>query len=67
MNAFDWRSLRTVDVVKFSNGELSGRQFYDLYRNTPLGGRVRELLRTRGVDNSRYLAKRAVCRLNKVK
>lgn len=69
-NSFDWRSLRSMDVLQFAIGVISGREFYDRYRNTPLGGKVRNLLRLRGVTRARELArraaKRAANRMNKV-
>lgn len=66
INSFDWRSLRSNDVLQFAIGVISGREFYNRYRNTPLGGKVRNLLRLRGVTKTRELAKRAANRMNKV-
>ena len=63
----DWSSLlssqRKQNVVKrFATGELSGKQFYSSFKNTNLGGTVRNLFRTHGVVNSRRLARKALVR-----
>ena len=64
-NQFNWLNLNSVDVLKFANGTISGREFYALYKNTEKGGAVRNLLRERGVRKSRELARRAMQRLLK--
>jgi|694.fasta_scaffold128273_4 hypothetical protein len=48
--------------AEFCDGTLSGRQLYAHFVNTKLGGSVRNLLRTLGVDQTRKLAKRALAR-----
>ena len=63
----DWNSLlssqRKQSVVKkFAVGELSGEQFYSSFKNTNLGGTVRNLVRTHGVTYSRRLARKALGR-----
>lgn len=63
---FDWRALNLYDVNDFAIGAISGREFYSIYKNTPLGGKVRNLLRERGVKGARELAMRAVKRAEKV-
>lgn len=64
-NQFNWLSLNSMDVFNFANGKISGRDFYALYKNTKNGGAVRNLLRDRGVQKSRELARRAVRRILK--
>ena len=45
---------------QFANGAVSGRQLYAVYKNTAHGGLVRGLLRDKGVEDARRLAKRAL-------
>lgn len=48
-------------VVNFAKGEVSGRDFYNTYfRGTP--NEARQLVRERGVDESRTLARKALRR-----
>lgn len=49
-------------VQNFANGNMSGREFYSTFANTPQGGVVRNLLRNHGVDRARVLARRALSR-----
>jgi len=63
----DWNAVLTnrtsVNVVSnFAQGNMSGRQFYSAFANTPSGGVVRNLLRTHGVDRARVLARKALSR-----
>lgn len=51
-----------ISLLQFANGQLSGRQFYELHKNTETGGEVRNLLRTRGVNKARELARKAAKR-----
>ena len=41
---------------------MTGREFYAVFANTSLGGHVRNLLRSYGVDRSRKLARKALNR-----
>lgn len=63
--AVDWNKVFRVvgnsDVVDFATGRASGRRFYDSAVNTTVGGEVRSLLRSRGVEGARVLARKA-CR-----
>jgi len=48
-------------VVGFAKGEVSGRDFYNTYfRGTP--NEARQLVRERGVNESRVLARKALRR-----
>ena len=63
----NWSCLFTnVDKRKslklFASGEKSGRWYYDQYACGDLGGTVRNLLRDKGVEKARKLAKRALRR-----
>tara|TARA_R100000008_G_scaffold54328_1_gene33161 strand:+ start:10698 stop:10910 length:213 start_codon:yes stop_codon:yes gene_type:complete len=49
-------------VTNFANGNMTGREFYATFANTSLGGHVRNLLRTYGVDRARKLARKALNR-----
>jgi hypothetical protein len=53
-----------VDAVQsFARGNVSGRQLYDMARNTPVGGQVRNLLRRKtGVDGARGATRKALRR-----
>ena len=58
-----WSDLidRNLDVVKdFAEGEISGRDFYLNFRGRP--NNARQLVRSRGVSESRTLAKKALRR-----
>jgi len=59
----DWKKLDPVDVVLFSGGLMSGENFYKRYKNTPVGGMVRSMLRERGVDGARKIARYAKRRI----
>jgi len=56
-NSYKRRSLKL-----FASGEKSGRWYYDKYACGDLGGTVRNLLRDKGVEKARKLAKRALRR-----
>jgi len=63
----DWNAVFTnrtnINVVRnFAQGNMSGRQFYSAFANTPSGGVVRNLLRNHGVDRARVLARKALNR-----
>lgn len=63
----NWSSIAqsnggVVSLLQFASGQLSGRQFYELHKNTKTGGEVRNLLRERGVAKARELARKAVKR-----
>ncbi len=60
----DWNKIDYTHILNFAVGHLSGRELYNLYKNTKTGGMVRNLLRTHGVDHARKLAARAVMRRN---
>ncbi len=49
-------------MKQFAQGNLSGRQLYNEFVYTPVGGEVRNLLRDNGVRRARQLAKKAVNR-----
>lgn len=49
-------------VREFADGDLSGRQFYELAQLWDGGPEVRNLLRSRGVDEARQLARKALSR-----
>ena len=55
------RKNRTA-VTNFANGNMTGREFYSAFANTSLGGHVRNLLRSYGVDQARKLARKALNR-----
>lgn len=52
------------DVCKFATGSLSGRDFYEtaICKFNGVSADVRNLLRTRGVQEARVLAKKALKR-----
>lgn len=61
----NWNALTSspsqVNLLReFAEGRVSGRQLYEVYKNTKLGGIVRNLLRDKGVEDARRLAKRAL-------
>lgn len=63
----NWNALTTnssqVDLLRmFAEGQVSGRQLYDVYKYTETGGIVRNLLRDKGVLEARRLARRALNR-----
>lgn len=58
----EWKKLDLNHVLSFAIGKLSGKELYDLYKNTKNGGVVRSLLRNHGVLKARKLAARAVNR-----
>jgi len=62
----NWKSLIDFDqatVEEFAQGDLSGRAFYDRFRNTEVGGEARSLLRNRGVVYARRLARKSLKRI----
>lgn len=63
MSKVNWSKLNSVDVIMFANGVMSGRSFYKRYANTPTGGMVRNMLRSRGVDGARRIARDAKRRI----
>lgn len=67
MMATDWSSIllnrQNVNIVNnFANGRISGMEFYHKFSGTELGGHIRNLLRTYGVEHARILAKKALNR-----
>jgi hypothetical protein len=63
----DWNSIlsnrgNVHTVNNFANGSISGEDFYARFCGTPLGGSIRNLLRTYGVERARILAKKALNR-----
>jgi hypothetical protein len=67
MMTTDWNSIlvnrENVNAVhSFANGRISGEDFYARFSCTKLGGHVRNLLRTYGVERARILAKKALNR-----
>jgi len=61
----DWTGLIDANlnsVARFANGKMSGREFYNVFRNTELGGEARSLLRNRGVTYARRLARKGLKR-----
>ena len=65
--ATNWSSIlgnrkNRSTVTSFAEGKTSGRDFYSAFANTSLGGDVRNLLRSHGVDRSRGLARKALSR-----
>ena len=61
----DWTGLIEANkssVAKFATGKMSGRDFYNVFRNTDLGGEARSLLRNRGVTYARRLARKGLKR-----
>ena len=66
VTATNWKSLlsdstSTAVVKNFATGTLSGRSFYNSFRNTSLGGEVRTLLRS-GVGRAREISRKALRR-----
>lgn len=53
------------ELRDFANAKLSGRRFYRQAQLNGIGGEVRSLLRERGVDEARKLARKAIYRRNK--
>lgn len=51
-----------TELAGFVNGTISGRQFYRQAQINGIGGEVRSLLRTHGVDYARRLGKKALSR-----
>ena len=65
--ATNWGSIlanreNIVIVNNFANGTISGMEFYYKFSGTKLGGHIRNLLRTYGVEHARILAKKALNR-----
>lgn len=50
------------NITKFVSGDVSGRRLYELGKLTGSSGEVRTLLRTRGVNEARQLARKALSR-----
>ena len=63
MSKVNWSKLNSVDVIMFANGAMSGRSLYKRYKNTEVGGMVRNMLRDRGVDGARKIAQHAKRRI----
>lgn len=63
----NWSALtanasQTNLLRQFAEGQASGRELYQAYKNTKNGGIVRNLLREKGVEEARKLARRALSR-----
>lgn len=56
MTKVNWSKLNILDVIMFANGAMSGRSLYSRYKNTEVGGMVRNMLRERGVNGARKIA-----------
>lgn len=52
----------STETKAFAKGEISGREFYRYAQINQIGGEVRSLLRERGVDEARVLARKAINR-----
>lgn len=50
------------ELEEFANGTISGRQLYSFVTNTEAGPEIRRLLRERGVNEARRLARKALSR-----
>lgn len=61
-NVLTSNSSQTNLLREFAEGRVSGRQLYEVYKNTKAGGIVRNLLRDKGVLEARRLARRALNR-----
>ena len=67
-NTINWNTIVSRmdanDVRDFAKGLLSGRQFYEtaLCQFNGVSAEVRNLLRNRGVDEARQLARKALRR-----
>lgn len=65
-NVVNWNAVVSeagLDAVElFASGQLSGRQLTDLVAYSPAAGEVRKLLRSRGVQQARTLARKALAR-----
>ena len=61
MRKVKWNLLKTsrVSLKEFLNREISGTELYNRYRNTPIGGEVRNLLRG-GVTRARDITRKAL-------
>ena len=60
----DWKLIFRTNrnaVWQFANGG-SGRNLFKAFANTDAAGEVRDLVRSRGTDNARRLARKAVSR-----
>lgn len=60
-----WNIVDDVTLVSFARGLISGRNFYNLFKNTENGGQIRNLLRSYGVDRARDCARMALARRKK--
>ena len=63
----NWKNLIDVDVATvqcFAANNLSGRTFYNAFRNTPVGGVARSALRKYGTTYARRVARKALRRRN---
>jgi hypothetical protein len=58
----DWSEIDTNQIRAFASGKISGKEFYRLNVNTKTGGIVRQMLRDRGVDEARELARKVLYR-----
>ena len=61
----EWKKLDDIHLVNFSNGIISGAEWYSKHKNTETGGIVRSILRTHRVAKARTLAKRAIARMKR--
>lgn len=64
-NRFNWDLVSSEHIKQFAYGLISGNQFYSLYKNTSDGGKVRNLLRERGVTKARNAARCAWNRISR--
>lgn len=67
MKRVNWKELRNYQVLlkEFSEEKISGRQLYSVFKNTELGGEVRELVRS-GVKRARIITRKALERMENV-
>jgi len=55
---------RRRDVVQFATGELSGTELQYRFEGSNVSSEVRSLVRTRGVQDARKVARKALRRRN---
>lgn len=67
MNKINWEFVDSVTLAAFAAGIISDKNFYAKYKCGENGGQVRNLLRSKGVDKARELARRAFNRRKKNK
>lgn len=61
----NWKKLQNYQVLlrEFSESKISGRELYNFFKGTDLGGEVRSLVRP-GVKRARELTRKALQRGN---